>query len=70
MEILTQETIKTMTGYSAKAKQETWFKERGYTYQTDKDGNIWTTDDWMNGKDKYQQPDNDDGFNLEGLESA
>lgn len=52
MEILIGDPIIVMTGCKHRKHQENWFKERGITYQCDNKGNIWTTDDWLNGKDK------------------
>ncbi|MFC4699343.1 DUF4224 domain-containing protein [Glaciecola siphonariae] len=68
MKILKGEDIAIMTGYSKTAYQQKWFNEKGYTYQINGKGELWTTDDWMNGKDKYAS--NDDGFNMEFLEDA
>lgn len=70
MQILTGEKIITMTGYSKLAYQQKWFNEKGYSYQVDAKGNLWTTDDWLNGKDKYKAVNDDSGFNLGGLKRA
>jgi hypothetical protein len=70
MQIIEGETLVTMTGFSHSKKQELWFKERGITYQFTANGKkLWTTDDWLNGKDKYKAS-NDDGFNLAALNHA
>lgn len=63
MEILDGPIIKKITGRTDRKLQESWFKEAGFTYQSDTDGRIWTTDDWLNGKDKLAS-EKDDGFNL------
>lgn len=70
MEILNGDIIQQMTGYSQRSKQKEWFENRGYQYQTDCHGDIWTTDDWMNGKDRHIDAKNDDGFNLGSLKNA
>jgi hypothetical protein len=70
MQIINGKTLVAMTGLSHAKKQEAWFKERGITYQFTADGKkLWTTDDWLNGKDKYKAS-NDDGFNLGALDHA
>lgn len=69
MKILKGDDIVIITGYSKTAYQVKWFNEKGYSYQIDGKGQVWTTDDWLNGKDKYQAQ-NDDGFNMEFLQDA
>jgi hypothetical protein len=46
-----------------KKLQKKWFEREGITYKIDVHNNVYTTDDWMNGKDKYQAQ-NDDGFDI------
>lgn len=58
-----------MTGYTQKASQQKWFKERGITYQVNASGEVWTTDDWLNGRDKIHAS-NDDGFNLDAISNG
>jgi hypothetical protein len=52
-----------VTNTTHKKLQKQWFEREGITYKIDVKNNIYTTDDWMNGKDKYQAQ-NDDGFNI------
>lgn len=59
----------TCTQTKHKKLQIKWFESEGITYKIDTKGNVWTTDDWLNGKDKYQSS-NDDGFNLGALQNA
>jgi hypothetical protein len=59
-----------MTGYAKPSYQQKWFVARGYKFELDKDGNLWTTDQWLNHADKYKSADNDDGFNLGALKHA
>ena len=70
MALLFGEDIVIMTGYSKLAYQQKWFNEKGYSYQIDGKGKLWTTDDWLNGKDKYKSVNDDDGFNLGALKRA
>lgn len=58
-----------VTATPTKRLQKDWFESRGITYQIDTKGAVYTTDDWMNGKDKYKAS-NDDGFNLGALNHA
>jgi len=58
-----------VTNTPKKKKQIEWFEREGITYKIDTHNNVYTTDDWMNGKDKYQSS-NDDGFNLGALQNA
>ena len=70
MKIITGEEIEKMTGYSKLSFQQKWFNQHGYSYQVNAKGELWTTDDWMNGKDKYKAINDDDGFNLGALKHA
>jgi|TARA_B110000902_G_scaffold240021_1_gene289171 hypothetical protein len=67
MKVLSGALIKEMTGCAYAKDQADWFAKRGYTFESDKYGKIWTTDDWMNGKDKLRQVSNDEGFDLGAL---
>ena len=68
MQIIHGEQLQLITGRTHRKQQEQWFVEQGITYKVNARGIVYTTDDWMNGKDKYQVAQNDDGFNLAGLE--
>lgn len=68
MQIIHGPQLQLITGCKHRKRQEQWFKEQGITYKVNANGIVYTTDDWMNGKDKYQAQNDDDGFNLAGLE--
>ena len=68
MKIIHSEDVELMTGYKVKSKQIAWFEREGITYRVNDKGQVWTTDDWLNGKDKYK-PESD-GFNMEFLQDA
>jgi hypothetical protein len=70
MQIITGEDIQTMTGYKNLSGQKQWFIDRGYSYQVSNNKQLWTTDDWMNGKDKYKAVNDNDGFNLGALKNV
>jgi|TARA_R110002153_G_scaffold31666_1_gene96261 hypothetical protein len=64
MQIVIGSDIKTMTGYEKRGSQIRWFEENGITYRVNAKGDVWTTDDWLNGRDKAAvDAANDDGFN-------
>lgn len=64
MQIIQGETIVTITGYKRRREQLGWFEQRGITAQVNAKGDVWTTDDWLNKKDKQLNiAANDDGFN-------
>jgi len=63
MKILIGEEVKTLTGCAHQKPQIKWFEQEGITYRVNAKGQVFTTDDWMNGKDKYRAQ-NDDGFNI------
>jgi hypothetical protein len=60
---------KVVTATPTKRLQREWFEAQGITYKVDTKGHIYTTDDWMNGKDKYKAS-NDDGFNIGDFDHA
>jgi hypothetical protein len=63
MKILIGEEVATITGCKHKKQQIKWFEQEGITCRMNALKQVYTTDDWMNGKDKYQAQ-NDDGFNI------
>ena len=63
MQIVIGSDITTMTGYEKRSSQVRWFEENGITYRVNAKGEAWTTDDWLNGRDKAPAAANDDGFN-------
>ena len=69
MEIINGEKLKLITGCKQKRGQIEWLRSEGITFKVNARGEVFTTDDWMNGKDKYQAS-NEDGFNLGALDCA
>jgi hypothetical protein len=63
MKILIGDDVKKLTGYAQKKLQKKWFADQKITHRINSKGQVYTTDDWMNGKDKYQAEEQD-GFNL------
>jgi hypothetical protein len=53
----------TVTQTKNRKVQIKWFEREGITYKIDAQKNVYTSKDWMDGKDKYQAQ-NDDGFNM------
>jgi len=62
--IITGSDIVTMTGYVKLSAQRRWFDAERIAYKVNAKGELWTTEDWLNHKDKYQASNQDDGFNL------
>ncbi|NCP63191.1 MAG: DUF4224 domain-containing protein [Paraglaciecola sp.] len=63
MQIIHGPELALITGFKQATKQKSWLESEGITYKVNANGVVYTTDDWMNGKDKYQAQ-NDDGFNI------
>lgn len=67
MEIINADVV---TGTKIKDKQITWFQESGFRYAINAKGKVFTTDDWMNLKDKgteLELIDNDKPWLATGL---
>jgi len=63
--------IEVLTGYQQPKKQAQWFIDNGIRYVIDANGKVVTTNEWLNGWDKYHAiASEDDGFNLGGLRNA
>ena len=61
---------KDITGTPVKKLQREWFEKNGFRFAEDTQGQVFTTDDWMNLKDKGHTQANDDGFDLGALQNA
>lgn len=70
MQIIIGPEVKVMTGYKNSKAQQKWFAEQGINFKVNAEGKVWTTDDWLNGKDKYKPANDDDGFNMEFIKNA
>lgn len=68
MDMIIGEDIERMTGYKVRSHQVKWFQANGITCKVNARGEVWTTNDWLNGKDKDSNAANDDyGFNANFL---